>query len=271
MTTSSRLSGCSDRPAVSARRPGHQFRGQLWIQGLLRRIAISVREARRVIRGIVLVGGAHGVQEFVGNHHVVCTVHFRRRKCIHHADAPFGETQGMRHAGGQRRVVIQHEYADVLGLPNMPAGAPRPIPQAQAPQRGREGPGLYRALRRDGRQFGPEPGSDRLGCLQMKLCGFACKESINGLEAVNIDRGEIGARFRAVVRCNRVDRDVQRVMPAGTQVSILPRGERDQQQHQQQDQDAQHLERPPPRRVCRSRRHSPDSTRSSLSSPSSVV
>ena len=86
--------------------------------------------------------------------------------------------------------------------------------------------------------------------LQMIALRFACEESIDGLEALDIERRQIGARDGAVVRRNRVDGDVQRVMPAGAAIAILPGGQRDHQQHQQQDQDAQHLERRPPRRAA---------------------
>src|SRR5271168_749103 len=102
--------GCEHAPSR------HDFRGPLRIKRYLHRIAIAIRETRGVVDEAVLIRGAHGMQQLVRNHHIVAAVHLRRRKRVDHADETLGESQGMRHGGGQRRVVVQHEHTNILGL-----------------------------------------------------------------------------------------------------------------------------------------------------------
>jgi len=71
---------------------------------------------------------------------------------------------------------------------------------------------------------------------------LAREEPIDGSESLDIERRQVRSGHGAVVCRDGVDPDVQRVMPARAEVSILPSRQRDHQQHHQQDQDPQHFE-----------------------------
>ena len=138
----------------------------------------------------------------------------------------------------------------------------------------------------------PEPGSDRLVGVQMIARGLAREKPIDRLITLDVESCQIRPRCRTVVRCDRVDRNVQRLMPARAAVTILPGRQRNHEQNQQQYQDAQHLEAAAARlRIARAsrraggwgaaggwsaaagwsgpaRRHSADSTLNFATSPS---
>ena len=189
----------------------------------------------------------------------------------------------MRHGGRQCRVVIKNEHPYVLGIMRMSADAPGPVSQPQTPKSRRQKSGIRRALGREILQFGSEPSPKRFVRVQMIALGLAREEPIDGFEALGIECCEIRPRHGAVVRRDGVDRDIQRVMPARTEITILPSLHRDHQQHQQQNQNAQHLESAAPRYgiarrsgatvrpVAAGWRHSADSTLNSATSPSAAV
>jgi hypothetical protein len=85
---------------------GHQFGIALRKQRPLLRIAIAVREQRRVVRRVVLVGGTQRMQQFVRDDDLVGAGHRRVGKRIDHTDQSLAEAEGMRHCRRERRIVI---------------------------------------------------------------------------------------------------------------------------------------------------------------------
>ena len=163
MTTSSRLSACSDWSGVEHAPPRHQFRGHVADTGAAapdrrsRQGSAARRPRARTCRWRPRCAAIRGRSPHcLRRSFRAPQMRTPRRSVLWSRPRECGTR------GRQRRVVIQHEDADVLGFAHMPADAPRPVPQPQAPQGGRQEPGRPAALRRPLVQFGSEPGSDRL-------------------------------------------------------------------------------------------------------------
>src|SRR4029077_4007716 len=99
-------------------------------------------------------------------------------------------------------------------------------------------------------EHGTQPRAEGLVHRQVIVGRLAREKAVDGLELAPIERIDIPYRGRTGVSRYRIDRDEQRSAPPGPPVPLLPRGEGDQQQNQQQYGDAL---RPPPTYRFRSR------------------
>jgi len=222
--------------------PRHQLGIALRIERLLARIAVSVRKKWCAVGGLVLVGGAQGVQQLVRNHHVVRALHARRRKCVHDPDQSLGEPERVRHHGRALRVVIQHEDANILGIGGVAAVAERPVTQLQGEQRGRESARVCIATGRHLMQGRTRPRFQRRIEAQVVARGLAHEEPVDIGEARALQSVDVVLGDRAVVGRNRIESDMERYSPASARPMIVPGLIGDDQQYREQYRDADPLE-----------------------------
>ena len=104
--------------------------GVAWLPA---RLGVAVGEDRRQALRVVLVAGAQGVEQLVGDHHRIARAIVAACKSLHDADLPLPEAHRMVELRRACRVVVEHEQAHVRPWPRRGVVAPGPEAQLQAP------------------------------------------------------------------------------------------------------------------------------------------
>ncbi len=177
------------------------------------------------------------MQQLVSDDHVVASLQRAIGKHVDHSHQAFLHSVRVRQALQLRRVMKQHEQADLRRSAardiRRVGGEPTQL-QAPPGNRDRASPRLQhgRRLARRGIQL------DAYGLLEVtpEALRLLSEESLDVGEVCALEPGEIAPGHRAVIAVDGEEADPQGLAPARGDRAVAPRTHRHDQQDQQQDQ-----------------------------------
>jgi hypothetical protein len=215
--------------------PGHDLGEALGVARLPFGLGVAIGEDRLVAAQVVLVAGAQGVEQFVGDDHQVALVLVAVCKTLITPIMPL-RRPGMIQVGAEGRVVIEHEQTDLGPWPGARHDARPTSANAGSTSRSTgHSPG------RKGRRQRIEGRSQIEGqwSLQGAAMALDCSSNHSPMGAKSAGRCDGPPGDRRAVGGNGVQGDVEGVLPVGGPGVAAPRADRYRGEDEQQDRDAQ--------------------------------
>lgn len=222
--------------------PGHDLGEALGVAGLAFRLGVAVRVEGLVGAQVVLVAGPQGVEQLVGDDHQVALPFVVAGEYLDHPDHAFPQAEGMVQVRGEGRVVVKHEQADLRPRPRCRVVAPGPPAQVQAPPADGQAAAAVGEGRRQGVEgWGQVDGQGLQERAAMALY-FLLQPFPEGGEVTRARlRHGLAGEWRTVGG-DRVEGDVDGVLPVGGPGVAAPGPDGHGGEDEQQDPDAQFAE-----------------------------